>query len=85
MADQIADLRNSLEKQASEATSAAFLQAVQPQVAVISVGAENRHGHPAADTLRRLEALAIRVLRTDRQGAVEIISDGVHYAIETGR
>ncbi|NLS78117.1 MAG: DNA internalization-related competence protein ComEC/Rec2 [Chloroflexi bacterium] len=70
---------------ASEATSAAFLQAVQPQVAVISVGAENRHGHPAADTLRRLEALAIRVLRTDRQGAVEIISDGVHYAIETGR
>ncbi len=70
---------------AGEATSNAFLQTVRPEVAVISVGAENRHGHPAAETLRRLESQGIRILRTDLQGTVQVIVDGRGYLIETAR
>jgi len=55
-------------------TTPGFLKAVRPQVAVISVGADNRFGHPAREVLKRLEG--IRVLRTDRDGTVEIVSDG---------
>ena len=55
-------------------TTPGFLKAVRPQVAVISVGADNRFGHPAREVLKHLEG--IRVLRTDRDGTVEIVSDG---------
>lgn len=56
------------------ATSAAFLAAVQPQLAVIQVGADNRFGHPHPDTLARLAPA--QVLRTDQDGRIEITSDG---------
>lgn len=46
-------------------TSTKFLTAVTPQVAVISVGAENAYGHPGAETLSRLVDTAIAVHRTD--------------------
>jgi competence protein ComEC len=61
---------------ASSATSAEFLAAVQPQLAVISVGRDNRFGHPADEVLRRLAGIGCRVLRTDLQGTVELITDG---------
>ena len=53
-----------------------FLQAVQPQLAVISVGAKNRYGHPAPETLDLLNILKIPYLRTDLSGDVEVITDG---------
>ncbi len=56
------------------ATSVAFLAAVQPQLAVIQVGADNRFGHPHPDTLARLAPA--QVLRTDQDGRIEITSDG---------
>jgi competence protein ComEC len=56
------------------ATSAAFLAAVQPEVAVIQVGADNRFGHPHSDTLARLAPT--EVLRTDQDGRIEVTSDG---------
>ena len=40
-------------------------------VAVISVGADNRYGHPAAATVARLRAHSVRVDRTDQEGTVE--------------
>jgi competence protein ComEC len=55
-------------------TSAAFLAAVAPRLAVISVGAGNRFGHPNPAVLQRLAG--IRVLRTDQAGRVEVTSDG---------
>jgi competence protein ComEC len=48
-----------------------FLEAVAPQVALISVGAEDRCGHPAAQALARYAALGIPVLST-----VEFVTDG---------
>ena len=56
--------------------SAALLAAIQSQVAVISVGADNRYGHPAPATLDLLRATGVPTYRTDTDGTVEILSDG---------
>ena len=70
---------------AGEASTEAFLEAVRPQLAVISVGAGNRYHHPAKATLRRLEACGARVLRTDQRGTVEVTTDGAQLWVETDR
>lgn len=57
-------------------SSDAFLDAVKPEIAVISVGAHNRYGHPHPVVLRRLERRNVRVLRTDERGDVTLVSDG---------
>lgn len=43
---------------------------LSPRIALVSAGARNRYGHPAQDTLDRLEAAGARVFRTDEQGDV---------------
>ncbi|MEA2677024.1 MAG: competence protein ComEC [Chloroflexota bacterium] len=58
------------------ATTAALVEALQPRVAVISVGADNDYGHPAPDTLLRLKSIGAEVYRTDLDGSVEITTDG---------
>jgi competence protein ComEC len=57
-------------------TSAELLHDVAPRLAVISVGETNPFGQPNPDVLERLSAAGARVLRTDRDGAVTILSDG---------
>jgi len=64
-------------------TSAAFLAAVQPLTAVISVGADNSYGLPALETLDRLGKRP--VFRTDRQGDVEMSTDGERLWVRVGR
>src|SRR5699024_10597012 len=51
-------------------TGEKWLQAVQPQEAVISVGGNNRYGHPSSQVLDRLKAQGARIWRTDLNGAV---------------
>ena len=53
-------------------TSAAFVQAVSPDYALVSAGARNRYGHPHPEVLTRLEGAGACVLRTDRQGTVSV-------------
>jgi len=62
-------------------TTEEFLGAVAPEVVVISVGAENRFGHPCAEVLERLGDLP--TYRTDERGAVEFITDGTQVWVET--
>jgi competence protein ComEC len=57
-------------------STAAFLDAVRPRVAVASAGAGNPYGHPTRATLERIAARGARVLRTDRNGSVEVTLDG---------
>ena len=54
----------------------AFLHAVAPTAAVISVGARNPYGHPDAGVLERLRTAGARVYRTDSDGAVIFETDG---------
>ncbi len=61
---------------AATATTAGFLAAVKPGLAVISVGRDNRYGHPAAEVLKRLADAGCQVMRTDQRGTVELVSDG---------
>jgi competence protein ComEC len=63
------------------ATTLEFLQAVRPTVAVISVGPANPYGHPAPETLDRLQTAGVRVYRTDRDGAVIFETDGRRLTI----
>lgn len=58
-------------------SSAAFLDAVRPTLAAISVGARNRYGHPAYRTIRRLEQAGIKIFRTDQNGDLDFTTDGV--------
>jgi competence protein ComEC len=53
-----------------------FLAAVNPRMSVISAGEENPYGHPNPELLQRLQETGTRVLRTDRDGAVQILTDG---------
>lgn len=57
-------------------TSKAFLEAVSPDYAVISVGEGNSYGHPHAQILTRLESCNVRVWRTDLEGSIVFVSDG---------
>jgi competence protein ComEC len=57
-------------------SSAAFLDAVRPRVAVASAGSGNPYGHPTQATLDRIGARGAQVLRTDRNGSVEVTLDG---------
>jgi competence protein ComEC len=54
-----------------------WLLSLHPHVAVVSVGADNDYGHPAASTLTPLEAAGIQVLRTDEDGSIAVaVHDG---------
>lgn len=53
-------------------TSEGLLNAVNPKLAVISCGRDNRYGHPHAAVVHRLRRRGLTVLRTDRQGIVEV-------------
>ena len=64
-------------------SSEEFLKAVNPQYAVISVGAGNGFGHPKAEVLERLEKLGVRILRTDQNGEIRFCTDGKTMRVET--
>jgi competence protein ComEC len=64
-------------------SGAAFLSRVSPRIAVITVGRGNTYGFPQEEVLRRLRASGAVIYRTDRDGAVEITSDGWSYAVRT--
>lgn len=56
-------------------TSKEFLEQTQPELAVISVG-KNPFGHPTSEVIERIGELGIKLLRTDEEGEIEVVSDG---------
>ena len=59
----------------ARSSTAAFLNALAPRVAIISAGRGNTFGHPAPEVIDRLESIGARVYRTDRQGQITLESD----------
>ena len=64
-------------------SSRAFLQAVRPQIAVISCGFDNSFNLPHPAVLARYAALPARIYRTDQNGAVTIATDGESVKVAT--
>lgn len=56
----------------SSSSSEEFIQAMSPEYAIISVGADNKYGHPTAKILNALEASNVAVYRTDLNGEITI-------------
>lgn len=60
----------------STSTSEEFLNKINPQYAVISVGKGNDYGHPHKEAVERLNKKGINILRTDEMGTIVLVSDG---------
>jgi competence protein ComEC len=63
-------------------TSPAFLAAVAPRLALVSVGQGNVYGHPGPEVMRRLIDSGVTVLRTDQLGTLILRTDGQGVEVE---
>ena len=68
----------------STSSTPAFLDAVRPTLALVSVGAENTYGHPSPAVVRLLVERGVQVLRTDYVGTVVIRTNGRWLDVEAG-
>lgn len=59
-----------------------IVQQLDPKLAVVSVG-KNRYGHPSEKTIDLFRKEEIKILRTDKDGEVEIVSDGKEWWVKS--
>lgn len=64
-------------------SSAVFLEAVRPKVAIIEVGSKNRYGHPTQETLKGLSVISAAIFRTDKSGQITVSVIGEKLKIFT--
>ena len=64
-------------------TSDDFLNAVSPQYAVIECGEDNKYGHPHSETIAKLESNGTEIYRTDLNGNITFVTDGIGIDIST--
>ncbi|MGO4886470.1 MBL fold metallo-hydrolase [Anaerobacillus sp. MEB173] len=67
----------------STSSTTAFLQAVQPEVAIYSAGHDNDYGHPHQEIVARVQQLGIPLYGTDVHGTIFITTDGTTYEVNT--
>lgn len=60
-------------------SSEKFIQAVHPEVTVLSYGEGNKYGHPHAEVVERLQAVGSKIYATAEAGTVIVSTDGVNY------
>ncbi|MEN9731235.1 MAG: hypothetical protein RL488_545 [Actinomycetota bacterium] len=60
-----------------------LIEAMHPDIAIVSVGKENSYGHPTERTLKTLALVGSVILRTDQQGAIGVFDD-LRYAVSGG-
>ena len=68
----------------NSSSSAPFLQAVQPQIIIVSAGVDNRFGHPTPEMLARAEAVGAVMLRTDELGSIAVTTNGAKMSWQAG-
>ena len=64
-------------------TTEPFLDSVHPTFAAISVGENNPFGHPNDDVISRVEMEGAKLYRTDRDGAITLLTDGNQLQLST--
>lgn len=57
-------------------SSEEFLEAVRPEITVLSYGERNRYGHPAPETVKRLNLVGTALKATAESGAIHLRTDG---------
>lgn len=67
----------------STSTGEDFMEQIQPEIALISVGEDNSYGHPHKETMELLEEYQLDIYRTDIQGTIVVTSDGNTCKVET--
>ena len=67
----------------SSSSSPLFLERVKPTYAILSVGERNIGRLPHPEVLKRYLQLGSRILRTDKYGAITVITDGENIEVET--
>ncbi len=63
-------------------TSQQFVSVVSPEYAIISVGKDNRYGHPNQEILDTLNNFGAKILRTDQSGRIVFKSDGLNLEVK---
>ena len=56
-----------------------FIEETRPKWSLVSVGENNRFGHPSRDVLMYLDMVGAKILRTDENGTLELVSDGKSF------
>lgn len=80
-ADLAADVLKVAHHGSSTSSGDRFLEAVNPALAVISVGADNLYGHPSADVIAGLDRVGARIMRTDESGTIVVRTDGTRITV----
>jgi competence protein ComEC len=66
-------------------STAGFVAAVSPRLALVSVGHHNRFGHPHPEVVGRYARAGVWLLRTDRDGTITVSTDGEKVFVRTYR
>jgi len=64
-------------------SSEKFIQAVHPEVTILSYGEGNKYGHPHAEVVERLQAVGSKIYATAEAGTVIVSTDGVNYDVQS--
>ncbi len=67
----------------STSSTEEFVKAVSPKYGIISCGVDNTYGHPHRETLEKISKYNIEAYRTDKQGQINVTSDGMTIKIKT--
>ncbi len=63
------------------ASTASFLAAAQPEIAIYSAGVGNPYGHPAPETIARLQDIGAGIYGTDVHGTIIVTTNGTTYSV----
>lgn len=64
-------------------SSKSFIKSIQPKIALISCGLNNRYRHPNQETLDTFQNEQVSIYRTDKQGAIKFQKNGKSWHIKT--
>ena len=70
---------------AKAALNESYTKTLSPEVSIISVGERNRYGHPTKNTTDFLISIGSEILRTDLNGTVEIVTNGINWYTKVER